>query len=211
MVELKFGPRTVDLPYTVHIQDVTEAQFDELVDEDTRAELIDGVMIVHSPSSPRHDDVAGFLRFLMRGYATRKRLGRVLGPDSLVRLKSGRKVGPDLFYFKQARLPKRLPTKQFQGAPDLIGEVLSPSNRSDDLDVKRPAYHQAGVEEIWLVDSDADEILVDRRRKKGYSTQTVTTGRLESTALEGFWIEVDWLWADELPEDFACLLTILGE
>ena len=40
MIELKFGRKTVDLPYTVRIPDVSEAQFDDLVDEDMKAELI---------------------------------------------------------------------------------------------------------------------------------------------------------------------------
>jgi Uma2 family endonuclease len=210
MVELKLRHRTVDLPYTVRLYGVTEEMFDELVDEDTKAELLDGVMIVHSPASPRHDDTAGFLRSLMRFYARTKRLGKVLGPDSLVRLKPRRKVGPDLFFFRQDRLPRPLPAKQFEGAPDLIVEVLSPSNRSDDLEDKRPLYRQAGVKEVWFVDPDRQEILVDRRGRRRYTTRTVTSGRLESAALEGFWIEVDWLWADELPEELACLNKILG-
>jgi Uma2 family endonuclease len=210
MVELKIGPRTVDLPFTVRVPDVTEEQFDELVDEDTRAELLDGVMIVHSLASPRHDDVAGFLRTLMRTYARAKRLGNVLGPDSLVRLKPRRKVGPDLFFIRRERLPRPLPAKQFEGAPDLVVEVLSPSNRDDDLEDKRPLYHQAGVKEVWFVDPDRREVLVDRRGKRRYTTKTFTTGRLESAVLEGFWIEVDWLWADELPEEFAILKEILG-
>jgi len=43
--------------------------FDEMVDEDTRAELLDGVMMVHSPATVQHDHVSGFLRALMSFYA----------------------------------------------------------------------------------------------------------------------------------------------
>lgn len=75
MVEVKFGLRTVDLPYTIRLYGVTDEMFDEMVDEDTKAELIDGVMIVHSPATLRHDNVAGFLRGLMRFYAADKGLG----------------------------------------------------------------------------------------------------------------------------------------
>src|SRR5437016_6193018 len=98
MVEVTLGPRPVDLPYTVRLYGVTEALFDELADdEDMKAELIDGVMIVHSPASPRHDDISGFLRTLMRCYAGRKKLGKTLGPDSLIHLKTCRKFAPDLY------------------------------------------------------------------------------------------------------------------
>jgi Uma2 family endonuclease len=202
--------KTVDLPYTLRLHGVTEELFDELMDEDIRAELIDGVMIVHSPASPRHDNVAGFVRFLLRGYTERKRLGLVLGPDSLVRLRTGRKFAPDAYFLQQKRVPKPLPEKQFEGAPDLVVEVLSPSNRDEDLNDKRPAYHEAGVSEVWLIDPDLEEMMVDRRRGKRDTTTTLAHGRVESRVIPGFWIEPSWLWADPLPNALECLLEILG-
>jgi len=65
MIEVKCDIRSIDLPYMIQVYDVTEEMFDELVDEDTKAELIDGVMIVHSLASIEHDDCSGFLRGLM--------------------------------------------------------------------------------------------------------------------------------------------------
>jgi Uma2 family endonuclease len=210
MVELKLGLRTVDLPYTVRLYGVTEEKFDELVNEDLKAELLDGVMIVHSPASPRHDNVSGFLRALMRFYAETKRLGGVFGPDALVHLATCRRFGPNVFFYEQARVPVPLPEDQFEGAPDLIVEVLLPSNWKDDMEDKRPAYRQAGVQELWFVDLEERQVVVDRRRGKAYRTQTVTTGRVASTALQGFWLETDWLWADPLPESLGCLQAILS-
>ncbi|HJT77764.1 MAG TPA: Uma2 family endonuclease [Gemmataceae bacterium] len=211
MVEIVLRHRTVDLPYTIRIYDVTEELFDELVDEDTKAELIDGVMIVHSPASPRHDDVTGFLRLLFRAYARGKGLGLVLGPDSLIHPAPGRRFAPDLFFFEQGRVPQPLPEEQFEGAPDLVLEVLSPSNRDDDLDVKRPAYREAGIPEIWLVDPDRQQVLVDRRRRKRYTTETVSEGRVTSTAVPGFWIEAAWLWQEPLPNELDCLHEIMDQ
>lgn len=209
MVELKFGMRTVDLPYTIRLYDVSDTLFDKLVDEDTRAELIDGIMIVHSPASLPHDNLTGYLRSLMRCYADERGLGLVLGPDALIRLKPRRRFGPDIFFIAQKNLPRRLPTKQFNGAPDLVVEVLSPSNRDEDLEDKRPRYHEAGVRELWWVDPDEQQILIDRRRKKGYDKEVVSDGRLESTVLPGFWIDVNWLWQEPLPSVMKCLRAIL--
>jgi Uma2 family endonuclease len=147
MIEVKKGLETVQLPYTIRLYGVSEALFDELVDEDTKAELIDGVMIVHSPASMEHDDISGFLRALRSSYADDKGLGKVLGPDSLVRLGVDRRCAPDVFFVQQSRIPFPLP-KEFAGAPDLVIEVLSPSNRDDDLHDKRPVYQAASVGEI---------------------------------------------------------------
>jgi Uma2 family endonuclease len=210
MVEVRLGPRTVDLPFTVRIPGVTEQMFDDLVDEDTKAELLDGVMIVHSPASPRHNRIAGFLRRLMSGYAEEKDLGEVFGPDDLIHLAMCRRFAPDAFFLDQDRVPEPLPEDQFEGAPDLVIEVLSPSTRADDLDDKRPAYRQARVKEIWFVDPDNQEVLIDRRGKRGYVTTTITAGRAASTVLPGFWVETAWLWADPMPKVGACLRAILG-
>jgi Uma2 family endonuclease len=210
MIEVKFGHKTVGLPYTIRIRGVTEEMFDEWPDEDVKAELIDGVMVVHSPATIENDDIAGFIRTLMRIYASRKRAGIVLGPDAVIHLATCRKFGPDIFYLHKGRMPKPRP-KEFEGAPDLTIEVLSPSNRLDDLEDKRPAYRAAGVGEIWFVDLEAREVIVDRKRRRKYVEETVTRGILASDVLQGFWLDVSWLWADPLPDCLECLDKMLGK
>jgi Uma2 family endonuclease len=209
MVELKMGPRTVDLPFTVRVPDVTEEMFHEFVDEDTRAELLDGVMIVHSPASGRHDDIAGFLRTLARCYAEDRGAGRVYGPDYLAHVATCRLVAPDGFFLELPRVPVPV-TVQFEGCPDWVIEVLSPSNRDEDLEEKRPAYREAGVRELWLVDPQQERVIVDRRRGRRYVTTTISSGRVTSAVLQGFWIEAAWLWAEPLPNIMTCLREILG-
>jgi Uma2 family endonuclease len=194
----------------MYIEDVTEEMFDELVDEDTHAELIDGVMIVHSPASPRHNAIAGFLRSLMNSYAEEKGLGKAFGPEDLIHLATCRKFAPDAFFLGAADVPHPLPEKEFEVTPGLVIEVLSPSNRDYDLEDKRSAYREAGVREIWLVDPAEQQVIVDRRRGKKYSMIAVAEGRITSAVLKGFWVEAAWLWADPLPNVQPCLREILG-
>jgi Uma2 family endonuclease len=210
MIELNKNLRTVDLPYTIRFYGVTEEEFDELADEDTKAELIDGVMIVHSPASLRHDNRAGFLRTLMRCYAEENGLGFVLGPDAMIHLATCRKFAPAGFFLKTEQVPDPLPKEQFEVSPALVFEVLSPSNRDYDLNEKRPAYHQAGVKEVWLIDPEKQRIHVDRRRGNDYRARTVSKGRLTSAVLRAFWIDVGWLLAEPLPNVMMCLREILG-
>ena len=140
--------RTANLPYRLQLFGVTEEMFDEMVDEDTKAELLDGVMIVHSPASVRHDVISSFLRTLLSGFAEERDAGEVFGPDSLVQLRPGRRFGPEIYFLRPGRMPHPTP-QQFDGVPDLILEVLSPSNRDYDLGEKprrtaKPACRKSG-------------------------------------------------------------------
>ena len=74
---------------------------------------------------------------------------------------------PDIFFFANARVPSPLP-KEFEGAPELIIEILSASNRSYDLGEKRATYRSGGVREVWFIDRLANEITVDHRRNTDY-------------------------------------------
>jgi Uma2 family endonuclease len=49
-----------------------------------------------------------------------------------------------------------------KGAPDLVVEILSPSTRRLDLDLKKRAYTERGVEEYWIVSPEKREIQVHR-------------------------------------------------
>jgi Uma2 family endonuclease len=203
--------KSLELPYLLRVYGVTEEMFDEMVeDEDTKAELMDGVLVMHSPASLSHDRTVTFIAGLLSFYVGRKQSGLVSGAsNALARLQLGRRVAPDVFYVAQARVKSPLP-KELQGAPDLVVEVISASNRAYDLGEKRDAYRSARVKEIWLIDSERREIIVDRLRGEEYLSSTFTEGRIPSTVVEGFWVEASWFWAEPLPDALTCLESILG-
>jgi Uma2 family endonuclease len=47
------------------------------------------------------------------------------------------------------------PQRGLEGVPDLVVQVLSPSNRGHDLLTKRALYARGGVREYWIVDPGA--------------------------------------------------------
>lgn len=57
--------------------------------------------------------------------------------------------------------------KNIQGTPALVVEILSPSTRTRDREVKRRLYQRAGVREYWLVDPDLNAVTVYRRTHDG--------------------------------------------
>ncbi len=60
---------------------------------------------------------------------------------------------PDLAFVRADRLrPEDLDSGYYDIIPDLVVEVLSPSNRSADIADKVERYQRAGVQLIWVVD-----------------------------------------------------------
>jgi Uma2 family endonuclease len=209
MVEVKLGQRVLQLPYTIRVPGVSSEQFDDLVNPDIKAEWIHGVMVVRSPESLRHSEVANFLSVLFSNYLDSKGLGGViLGPYGLVRLNEKCRLAPDLFFLGDDKVVRPLP-EEYSGAPDLVLEVLSPSSRDDDLLVKRPVYRQSGVGEIWFVDLDKQQVSIDRKRKPRYVEEIIIQGWVDSQTVPGFGIDVAWLWQDPLPNRARCLQEIL--
>ena len=153
--------KNIDLLYTLKVYGVSEEWFDEWVDEDTRADLIDGVMIVHSPASLWHDCLGNFVRGLMRTYAEEREQGRVFGPEGMVHLATCRLVCPDGFFVRRQRIPRRLP-KQWEGTPDQVVEILSPSDKQQEIDAKIDEFMDVGVKQVWIVDPHDKTVTVYR-------------------------------------------------
>lgn len=184
----------------------TVEDYDRAADEDTRLELHDGVLIMHSPANVRHESVFGFLLTLLGGFVSARGTGRVFGSRTPIYLSSERRFEPDLIFLKSAHL-SRLGETAVSGPPDLTIEILSPATRDYDLGEKRDAYAAGGISEYWMVDLRARKLLIDR--PAGTRHTELTGGRYACPIIPGFWLEVDWLWRDPPPDAMACLSEIL--
>jgi hypothetical protein len=67
------------------------------------------------------------------------------------------------------------------------------------------------VREIWFVDPENQQLIIDRKREPGYREEVITQGKATSEVLKGFWINVEWLWTRPRPTKKACLDAILSE
>ncbi|MCS3918452.1 Uma2 family endonuclease [Fervidibacter sacchari] len=209
MVEVRLGHQVIELPQLLRIEGVSEALYDALteLEEDVKAELIDGVMIVHSPEKTRHEDVFGFMFPMMRIFAIQTKQAKVLGSMATVHLGTCRKVKPDIVAVREER--KHIVTEDaIEGTPDLVVEIVSHSTRRYDFGEKRKVYEEAGVPEIWLVDFERKQVTVVRKVGQKYRSETKSKGVVRSQVLKGFWLQVDWLWQEELPDPMECLQVI---
>jgi len=206
--ELVYRGRVLESPYLIRKYGVTEEEYDQLTDEDTKAELLDGVLIIHSPASTRHETLFMFLISIMNMYVETKGLGRVLGSRQTIHLAYCRKFEPDILFLKAENL-KRLGEAQIEGPADVVMEIISENTRDYDLREKRRVYQESGIPEIWFIDEERRRIEVDRKIEEGYETEVVTSGRVESGVISGFFVEAEWLWEKTLPSPLSCLQKIL--
>lgn len=76
---------------------------------------------------------------------------------------------PDVWWVREGRVPAR-DAKCIVGPPDLAVEVRSPSRWRYDVGTKKRVYEATGLPELWLVDANADVVLVFRRSSPAAGT-----------------------------------------
>jgi len=196
-------------PYLIVKPGVTERDFYRLADEDSDWEYLDGRIVMHSPASDRHEDLFSFLISLLRGFLGERGGAVVRGSRYPMRLDSDWSPEPDILVVRADR--RHLMTSQrLEGPADMVVEIVSDSDPKLDYREKLPRYREAGIEEIWVVNPFNREVLAERRTLAGCIATTLSSGRLESGVVPGFWIEVAWLWQPGLPAPLKCLREMLG-
>lgn len=175
---------------------MTFEQFLDALDEDTRAERIDGEVVTLSPASALRESVGGFLYLLLRAYVEQKGLGRVLIAPFVMRLpKSNRGREPDILFVKRENLA-RLKDTYPDGAADLVVEITSAESRLRDRGEKYSEYELEEVPEYWTIDPEKKRVdffvlsargLYERHREDAQ-------GVYLSQAISGLALPVHWLW-----------------
>lgn len=150
-----------------------------------RYEILDGKLYV-TAAAPRfnHQRVVRDLGALMQALAQENALGEVVG-NVAVHVHDELMFQPDLMFITAGRLDIIDPEGDLHGVPDLAIEILSPSTRSYDSNLKRKLYLDAGVPEVWLVDIDSRTVEVWRREAdEPESVDDVLTWRADEATFE---------------------------
>src|SRR6059036_650324 len=189
---------TLEPPYLIVKPGVDEEEFYRLADEDSDWEYLDGRIIMHSPASKRHEDIFAFLLTLLRAFLDERKGATVLGSRYPMRLDAKWSPEPDIVVIIDARR-HLMKSRRLEGPADMVIEIASESDPGLDYREKLPRYREAGIDEIWIIDPFRNAVQVETKTAAGYAAKTLSAGRLASAVMPGFWIEVSWLWQDELP------------
>ena len=84
---------------------------------------------------------------------------------------------PDIAGWRKNRMPSYPETAYFTVAPDWVCEILSPSTRKLDLEVKRPVYARKRVRHLWLVDPSDRRLEAFKLEAGAWSKIASATGK----------------------------------
>jgi Uma2 family endonuclease len=138
---------------------------EELLDEDLRYEVIDGIIYMMAPPEPIHQDVLGEIYHKLNDYFRNKPCKAYLSPfgfnptdvlaeagdeKTIAGLKNKREqwLEPDLTVVCD---PSKFDGRYYKGVPRMIVEIASPSTSSRDSGRKKEIYERIGVNEYWFV------------------------------------------------------------
>ncbi len=129
-----------------------------LPDDGKRYEIIEGELFELTGPNLRHAKVLSNLVLLI-GPIARAGGGEFFSAVMDVFFQGANPVEPDMVVILPGAGARQV-MRGVEGAPDLVIEVLSPSNRTHDLLTKRALYRRGGVREYWMVDPDDRSIEV---------------------------------------------------
>jgi Uma2 family endonuclease len=171
----------------------TYADYCRIPADRNRHEIIDGRHFVNPAPSPYHQVVSGQLQHQLMTLITDRSRGIVLNAPLDVHLGPGTLVQPDLVVLRP-RNRSIIGDKKLTGVPDLLVEILSPSNVGYDRRTKRDRYERAGVREFWLVDPDAHLVEQLILRRGTYAAPIVSTERIRPRIFRGIEIDLRRVW-----------------
>lgn len=159
------------------LQQATAEDLARLPDE-TRAEVIDGVIVEKAAPSFEHGDsqfgLSGFLRERFHGGGGGGRPGGWwIAGEIEIELAKHQVFRPDLVGWRRERAPERPSGRPIRVRPDWVCEVLSPSNAGTDLVRKFRVYARFGVPHYWVVDPDRRVLTVYRCESDSYTVALV--------------------------------------
>ena len=155
-------PDTAPATTTTRPELLTAADLLRLHSEGIRGELIRGVLHQTVATGIEHGQTAINLGILVGAVVKPGRLGWLFGSDAGIRLERGPDTvrEPDLAFISAARLPLDVRVRGYaEIAPDLVVEIVSPSDRPVAVHDKAQMWLRYGVRLVWVVNPETRTII----------------------------------------------------
>jgi Uma2 family endonuclease len=168
-----------------------------------RYDIIDGVRIFMTNPSRLHQDYLLNLGELLRQYQRHMKSGRTyIAPcDVLIRRDPLRTRQPDVLFISHEQLEKCAPREDpapLEATPELVVEILSPSETRRARFEKLRDYATIGVKECWIVSPQAETVEVLTLTEEGLERIGIygVGQEVSSQSLPGLNVKVDEVFAE---------------
>lgn len=154
------------MPLPAHHRSLlTAEELLELSSDEYKYELVEGELIRMAPTGGEHGVLTIRLGRLLDEYVETHALGIVCGAETgfVLRRTPDTVRAPDVSFIAKDRIPASgVPKTYWPFAPDLAVEVVSPSDRFDEVHTKVAEYFSAGARLVWVVNPSTRTVFAYR-------------------------------------------------
>lgn len=154
----------------------------ESLPEGTLCQLINNTLVMSPAPIDVHQKILGDIYFKFRQFLEGKELGEVRIAPYDVHLDDENIFQPDMFFIAKENAHKI--KDHLYGAPDLVIEILSPSNQRYDKKDKKAIYEKYGVKEYFIIEPVGKTVTSFILIKDEFIEKEQTTGVVKSSLLE---------------------------
>ena len=132
---------------------MTAEQLAELTDDRyKKSELVQGGLITMSPTGFEHGIVSARIAQRLHDFVRPRGLGYICGAETgfILQRNPDTVRAPDVAFVCKEKVSS-LPTSFAEFAPDLAVEIISPTDRSGEMEQKIADYLAAGTRLVWVV------------------------------------------------------------
>ena len=140
---------------------LTIEDLEKMPDDCLHRELIEGELIELPPPKIGHSRVSRYIFLMLNKFVTAHALGIVFFEAGyLIRADRRTWIQPDVSFMRPGRNDLIKSDEYAMGAPDLVVEVISPSETARTVHLKTTMLLSAGTEEVWNVYPDTRTVKI---------------------------------------------------
>ena len=128
-----------------------------------KAELIEGELIPTSPASNDHGAIEMAIGAILHAFVRQQRLGRVFPGDTGFIIAEHTALCPDVAFVSRERLAGTDGKGFVAAVPELVVDVVSPSDVWSAVMAKAQRWLSAGAEQVWIADPETRTVQVIAR------------------------------------------------
>jgi Uma2 family endonuclease len=132
-----------------------------------RAELVRGEIVEMPPPGELHGILCWWIGYLLGMYVVRRGRGALATNDTGLIVEEGPDTvrAPDVILFGESRALDKLSRRHSTRLPELVVEVLSPTDRWTRVLRRVDQYQARGVPLVWVVDDEERSVTVFRPKE----------------------------------------------